>query len=77
MRNSDSFIMGTQGSSTHNQKSTLSKIAVSMNVSGREDRNHLRTKVNASGIRSSTVNNKWKEHSDDGFSGRAYEVSIG
>jgi hypothetical protein len=77
MKNSDSLILGTQGSSSTHNKSCLSKIAVSMNVSGREDNNHLRTKVNSSGIKSSSVNNKWKEYSDDIFSGRAYEVSIG
>ena len=48
-----------------------------MNVSGREDKNHLRTKVNASGIRPSSINKHWKQPSEDIFSGRAYEVSIG
>jgi hypothetical protein len=48
-----------------------------MNVSGREDNNHLRTKVNGSGIRVSSVNKHWNKPSEDMFSGRAYEVSIG
>ena len=78
MRNSESLILGTQQSSASNGgKSSLSKIAVSMDVSGREDCNHLRTKVNASGIRSSSINRRKKVYNDEMCSGRGYEVSIG
>ena len=37
------------------KKSTLSKIAASLDVTGRDDKAHLRTKINGSGVKTSRL----------------------